>query len=553
MPNQYTPQKRTIGELLSMTNPPILVPEWQRNYSWTSSEAGTFWQDLLTFDRTYPGANVVEQEYFLGCVVVVNNGTSHLLLDGQQRLATAAILLSVIRDFLRRYSQDAATRVSTRYLNDYDDATQRTVFKLTLNVYDRDFFKREVLENRDGEYVAPDPQIQSHRSIREVRDFFLREFESQATKLNNPAELNAWVLRIQQVLVGHMSVVAVYSTDQDNATSVFEALNDRGIGLSTPDLVRSFLLRRAAEQEKEEIVELWGEIWDLDDEVKVDVFLRHFWLSKAGDVKTRSLYREIKSRLTEDAVNSLDFTRELSQSAEAYNDLIRCRSDDADFRDLLKTVRELGANLFYPVLLSGLHHSDIEQLRRLTQALINVFVRHNVVGKLNNAALESFAYSMAKTLRADGNYQAAIDKCRAFAPSDERFKQQFAEVSITRQATARYILRELEMALRKTGELEVARPSRVHVEHIYPQTPQDGQRWPEHSAYVHRLGNLTLLARRINVAIRNGTFTEKLTPYQGSDLLLTKELLSETEWSPATIRGRQARLAQMAPEIWKLL
>jgi len=37
MPNQYESKKRTIGDLLSMTSPPIVVPEWQRNYSWTTT------------------------------------------------------------------------------------------------------------------------------------------------------------------------------------------------------------------------------------------------------------------------------------------------------------------------------------------------------------------------------------------------------------------------------------------------------------------------------------------------------------------------------------
>jgi hypothetical protein len=34
------------------TNPAIVVPEWQRNYSWSTSEAETFWSDLLRFDAT---------------------------------------------------------------------------------------------------------------------------------------------------------------------------------------------------------------------------------------------------------------------------------------------------------------------------------------------------------------------------------------------------------------------------------------------------------------------------------------------------------------------
>jgi len=60
-----------VGSLLSMTNPPIVVPEWQRNYSWTTTEVQTFWEDLLQFESQYPFDNINDQEYFLGSIVVV--------------------------------------------------------------------------------------------------------------------------------------------------------------------------------------------------------------------------------------------------------------------------------------------------------------------------------------------------------------------------------------------------------------------------------------------------------------------------------------------------
>jgi uncharacterized protein with ParB-like and HNH nuclease domain len=87
MPNQYASEKKTIGELLSMTSPTIEVPEWQRSYSWDTREVETFWTDLTAFSDQYPGENLNDQEYFLGSIVIVNNAIRHLLLDGQQRLA----------------------------------------------------------------------------------------------------------------------------------------------------------------------------------------------------------------------------------------------------------------------------------------------------------------------------------------------------------------------------------------------------------------------------------------------------------------------------------
>ncbi len=57
--------------------------------------------------------------------------------------------------------------------------------------------------------------------------------------VSDPEQFHNWALRIQRVLTNHFSVVAVFSQDEDNASAVFETLNDRGIGLSTADLVRN--------------------------------------------------------------------------------------------------------------------------------------------------------------------------------------------------------------------------------------------------------------------------------------------------------------------------
>ena len=75
----FDTNKRTIGELLSMTNPPIIVPEWQRDYSWTTREIETFWLDLIAFMERYPDDNVRGREYFLGSVVLVLRPDAHLL------------------------------------------------------------------------------------------------------------------------------------------------------------------------------------------------------------------------------------------------------------------------------------------------------------------------------------------------------------------------------------------------------------------------------------------------------------------------------------------
>jgi uncharacterized protein with ParB-like and HNH nuclease domain len=549
MPSKYSPDKMTLGNLLSLTNPPILVPDWQRNYSWTTSETETFWNDLQAFQLKYAGDNINTEEYFLGSVVIVDSTVSHLLLDGQQRLATAAILLSVIRDYLKRSSRDASTRIQTRYLSDFDDAADRTTYKITLNTYDRDFFKREILESRDANYAPPEPAIESHRLIRQARTFFEAQFETSFAHQATPEDSHRWALRICTVLTNHMSVVAILSEDEDNAASVFETLNDRGIGLSAPDLLRNLLLRRAPEAERQEIIEIWGEILSMEGEPNLKTFLRHYWVSRYGDVKTQSLYREIKTRITTERVSSLDLSRSLQSAATIYESLLLARDDNPEIAGLLADVNALGASVLYPALLAA-YQVDQNQVVPILRALIVAYVRHTLIGKKENSRLEDTVFNLARDLRNDRNFRAAINTLRAFALSDADFRNTFATVSLNRMEAVRYILREVEHDLRKTQELNVAPPSRVHVEHIYPQNPPPERRSPQHANIVNRLGNLTLLDRRLNTAAKNAAFVDKIPYFEQSELLLNADIRREREWRIEEINLRQLALAERVPSIW---
>lgn len=77
------------------------VPPFQRSYSWDEGNVADFLNDLEVARKKQTG-------YFLGTVVFANssNGTRQQIVDGQQRLATTAILLVAIRDALRDFKKD---------------------------------------------------------------------------------------------------------------------------------------------------------------------------------------------------------------------------------------------------------------------------------------------------------------------------------------------------------------------------------------------------------------------------------------------------------------
>ncbi|MGH3005453.1 MAG: DUF262 domain-containing protein [Gaiellaceae bacterium] len=552
LPDQYSADKKSIGELLNAASSDVAVPDWQRNYSWDAAEVSEFWKDLVDFQDLYPGDhNIADQEYFLGSIVLVTGEGPHTLLDGQQRLATATILLSVVRDYVRRYRADAATRTQETYIAHYDDASDRTSYKLTLNRFDREFFRREVQTIRNDDYEAPSADLASHKLIRRARRYFEQKFEDVYGE-QEPEGAFRWALWIRKVVTEHMSVVAISSRDEDNAASVFETLNDRGIGLSTPDLLRNLLLRRAPEEDRDAILDAWGTVLDLSEYggARVEEFLRHYWISHRGDVKTRSLYREIRRTIEDENRSSIEVSRDLESSAEIYSDLITARADDGELATDLAAIQALGARALLPAAMSGFAVTDDVSLRKkLARALVVLYVRYAVIGKLEGTLLEARVYEVARRLREDQDIDAAVGPLKEIAPNDEEFEKAFGSATVTKSKPAGYLLRELEEARR--GEGEVKTPSVVHVEHIYPRTPANG-RFDNHDDVVNLIGNLTLLAHRPNKAIRNGAFDmKKEKAYAESQIEITKELVDYADWNEENIAARQKHLAQEAVSVWR--
>src|SRR5687767_3812282 len=100
-----------VGNLLSTnTRERIIVPEFQRGYEWEEKHVRAFWADIMSFlsERGNTGA---PSKYFLGPIVVFDQKDPIELLDGQQRLATITMLLSVIRD--------AATAIPGKIAEDF--------------------------------------------------------------------------------------------------------------------------------------------------------------------------------------------------------------------------------------------------------------------------------------------------------------------------------------------------------------------------------------------------------------------------------------------------
>ncbi len=142
----------------------LKVPSNQREYSWTEREVTTLFTDLANAI-----SNERAQDYFLGTIVTIPRGHDVLeVADGQQRLATAAILLAEIRNYLQPTEELIAESIEKEFLTDIDRDKRQRVAKLTLNLDDNEFFCK-MLEARGDAKKQPAPgNTTSHKLLRDA-------------------------------------------------------------------------------------------------------------------------------------------------------------------------------------------------------------------------------------------------------------------------------------------------------------------------------------------------------------------------------------------------
>ena len=128
-----------IGHLLADRY--IMVPPYQRAYSWTDEQIEELLRDLSDAMREK------DAEYFLGTVVLTKNQAGqHAVIDGQQRLATISILICAIRNhFYAIGDAERADELHRDYLAKKELRGLSETPHLTLMASDHGFYASDIL------------------------------------------------------------------------------------------------------------------------------------------------------------------------------------------------------------------------------------------------------------------------------------------------------------------------------------------------------------------------------------------------------------------------
>lgn len=566
----HTAEAPTIGlGRLLKEGSRFLVPHHQRDYSWTADEIDQLFVDIQE------ARDAGQDEYFLGLMVFMRDGEQQfVILDGQQRLATATIALAAVRGWLRaRDKQRDADQVQNHFIAVRELGRDDFEPRLMLNENNHPYFDRFVIQE------APDGDIQRELNALKRYDpsrLLLESILTCRAKIADLAEsitgdndqkaeeLFNWVRFVEQ----RVKIVRLTVATEADAYTVFETLNDRGLDLTVLDLVKNSMFGKAGGPVRlREVQGRWAQMVASLSSVRADDFLKTWWTSRHGRVQKAQLFPRFKKEVsTAEAVRrtSTDMLKAAEQYAalEVADDPLWADLSDAA-REHVRALKLLGGKQVHPVLLAALERFSAHEMERLLRLLEVLLVRYQLIGGGRTGRLEIACAGLARRIwkvEVTTATQASAD-LKDIMPNDKEFQQAFANKQETVSKKIAFLLRRLERQARandrtREGSEELDPSISLTVEHILPKNPGTGwaamlQRDPEVvDECANRLGNICLLSS-VNRKLGNRPYSEKRSAYAASDLLLTQSVAAEEEWGREAIERRQGQLAKLARAVWR--
>ena len=380
------------------------VPPYQRNYSWTKEEWEDLWNDLLEL-RADPASR-----HYLGSLVVhAESDWKYRVIDGQQRLATLALLcLAVIARLLElaREGIDAeknrqrAQGLRDRFIGEKDPASLVEASRLTLNRTDDAFYQDYLVQLRKPS--NPRGLRKSNRLIHDCFRFFLDRLHSIPDLRDDGEALANLVFRTvsRQVLF-----ILIAVEDELNAYTVFETLTARGLKLTTTDLLKNHLFSRVRVlSDLESLDRRWGSLIETVGQERFPDFLRYHLLSEHPRVRRRRLFRMVRDRF-----RTLPDVMGLVGRLEERAELFAALSDPGhEYWDALPEARPVVRELVLfrvsqmtPLLLAVWEEFSPADFVRVMKLVSVISFRYHLVSALGRTEVEP-AYANAARAVSEG-------------------------------------------------------------------------------------------------------------------------------------------------------
>ena len=156
---------KTIKQLFEIENIHFKIPDYQRAYSWQEHNWGQFLEDLKECNN----------HFYLGQFIFEKKDNAYFVIDGQQRITTLIIFLSVAINILKAQDTENSD-YSNKLFNTYLKNSKQNIQKFETVSYDNNFFKEIIIDYQECRKRIFDTK--SKEAMQESKKYFKKELKS---------------------------------------------------------------------------------------------------------------------------------------------------------------------------------------------------------------------------------------------------------------------------------------------------------------------------------------------------------------------------------------
>jgi hypothetical protein len=275
----------------------------------------------------------------------------------------------------------------------------------------------------------------------------------------------------------------------------------------------------------------------------------------------------------ESRISIIEFLKLIRNASEVYSKISNRKFAEVWINQHILNLVRIQSFPSYIFLMHFLQKQYSKKMKIIVLKMIETFMlRRHTCARSTGENDFIFAHSMNSLLETEE--EDIIDKIKKefveYYPSDTEFEDKLPSYDFKGKVEdrARYILENIEYDLRgNTKETLISSKADVHLEHIIPQTISTKKAINEygdwikylgdkalvkHKKYVGRIGNLTLLAAPLNIKAYNNPFLNKKDSYRASELKITQELATKSQFTFYNVDKRGEEITQKAVKIWAI-
>ncbi|MDI9311845.1 MAG: DUF262 domain-containing HNH endonuclease family protein [Limnohabitans sp.] len=569
--------KKTIGIFFSeMQNKKFLIPEYQRPYSWNKEHCETLWEDITNFADKKDKKD--SDNYFLGTIVSCNSKEQDSniidIIDGQQRITSLMLLLRAVYTQIEGMEGIFENQDMKKNLIGLKNQIAPCIWdidRISQEVKDKTKTHLESKVVTETDNCVLQQILEKGKDINEgYNSNYYKNYEFFQCKWKEFAENKTIAWENLCVTILHQCIVLPIACDeQDTALTIFSTLNDRGMPLTDADIFKAQIYSDIPEDQqkkRDDFIETWKKISTVCKEGEFSIndifryythFLRAMGNKKDKEIGLRKFYSDNKfEKLKQDTIitNIEDlayFWRDINRGIEPENNLKYTITQVA--RNFLHCL-EYYSNEFwkFPVTVFFLSNkssqnfsTDFEDmLKKLLSFLLAKFIEKPSINAIkDDIYLVCIALYHAKN---GDKYKYRFEINKDFLSQQI---ENYPPAKINKALLLLYAYLNTQQQNKITEKFDI--------EHIFPKkwqgTNYNGWEEKEAKFYLEKLGNKTVIEKRLNIQAGNGYFGKKKELYGKSGIETVRELskYKKNDWVKEDIEERGKNISTSLIKFFK--